>query len=306
MTGGATRARLPDGRVLLQHGPIDLVIDVDAPPAIRARVIEAGWDRFRDLLGELVAELPGLRQACGSRDAMPPVGPVAVRMHAACAAFARLYGVFVTPMAAVAGAVAEEIVSCLAVPGVHRAGVNNGGDIALYLTPGQSYRIGVVGDLAEPRVGAATRIDAGSPVRGVATSGWRGRSQSMGIADSVTALARTAALADAAATLIANHVDVDHSVVRRAPASRMREGSDLGDRLVTVAVGELPAAAVETALDRGARFARRCIEDGLIEQAMLSLAGRHRVIGSASDGADALCLRSPPACAARQVIGRVA
>ena len=43
----------------------------------------------------------------------------------------------------------------------------------------------------------------GSPVRGVATSGWRGRSHSLGIADSVTVLAATAAMADAAATVIA-------------------------------------------------------------------------------------------------------
>ena len=36
-------------------------------------------------------------------------------------------------------------------------------------------------------------VDASLPVRGVATSGWRGRSHSLGIADSVTVLARTAA-----------------------------------------------------------------------------------------------------------------
>ena len=34
------------------------------------------------------------------------------------------------------------------------------------------------------------------PHRGVATSGWRGRSHSLGIADSVTVVARNAAAAD--------------------------------------------------------------------------------------------------------------
>jgi hypothetical protein len=45
-------------------------------------------------------------------------------------------------------------------------------------------------------------------VRGVATSGWRGRSFSLGIADAVTVLARSGAEADAAATLIANAVNL--------------------------------------------------------------------------------------------------
>ena len=149
---------------------------------------------------------------------------------------------FVTPMAAVAGAVADEAVAVLAArPGIERAYVNNGGDVALYLGPGARLSVGVVPSLREAAPRARVEIAYDSAVRGVATSGWQGRSHSLGIADAVTVLARSAALADAAATLIANAVDADHPGIRRVPARTLDEDSDLGDRLVTVAVPELDA-----------------------------------------------------------------
>ena len=118
-------------------------------------------------------------------------------------------------------------------------------------------------------------------MRGIATSGWRGRSRSFGIADSVTVLAGDAAAADVAATLIANEVTVDHPAIRRRPASELDDDSDLGNRPVTVAVGELPAAAVAKALDRGARAARSMRRAGHIAAAMVVLRARHRAVGDA-------------------------
>jgi ApbE superfamily uncharacterized protein (UPF0280 family) len=85
-----------------------------------------------------------------------------------------------------------------------KAYVNDGGDIALHVTEGHPLDAGIANDPQRVRLAAGVRIDAGSPVRGIATSGWRGRSQSLGIADAVTILARTAAAADAAATLVAS------------------------------------------------------------------------------------------------------
>ena len=73
---------------------------------------------------------------------------------------------------------------------------------------------------------------------GVATSGRHGRSFSLGIADAVTVLARTASQADAAATIIANAVDLPgHPAVRRMPANELQPDSDLGARPVTRDVG---------------------------------------------------------------------
>ena len=121
-------------------------------------------------------------------------------------------------------------------------------------------------------------IRSADPVRGVATSGWRGRSQSLGIADAVTILAADAATADAAATLVANAVNVDHPSIRRLPAREVKEDSDLGDLPVTIEVGPLPIAAVDAALDSGARVARAFCDKRMIEAAYLTLNGRRRIV----------------------------
>lgn len=285
MSGGALRARLADGRWHFQHGPIDLLIGVEGEVGAVGMAIEAAWTRFAGLLDELVGELALLRAPCATGDrqvsrvgATDPRGPVARRMVHACRPYAARFGLFVTPMAAVAGSVAQEIAGCLARPGLRRAWVNNGGDIALWLAEGAAVDVGVVADLDAAAIDGRLRVAASDRPRGVATSGWRGRSLSFGVADAVTVLADTAAMADAAATLIANAVDVAHPAVRRAPASSLRDDSDLGERPVTVAVGALPPQAVQAALDRGERFARRCIDAGLLEQAMLSLQGRSRIV----------------------------
>ena len=279
MNTGAVRARFGDGRWHFQHGPIDLVIGVDGDAAAAGLALASAWARFAGVLDELVGELTLLRAPCPPvARSVPLQGPIACRMADACRPYAERFGLFVTPMAAVAGSVAQEIVAHFARPGIRRAWVNNGGDIALWLADGASVDVGMVTDLAAPSVDGRLRIaDADAP-RGVATSGWRGRSFSLGVADAVTVLADTAAMADAAATMIANAVDVDHPAVQRAPASSLRDDSDLGERLVTVAVGALPADAVSVALGRGERFARRCIDLGWVSQAMLSLQGRSRIV----------------------------
>jgi ApbE superfamily uncharacterized protein (UPF0280 family) len=280
----AARARLPDGRLHFQHGPIDLVIGADGEPAAVADAFEQAWRRFEPLLGELVAELALLRRAAEPGSA--PAGVVARRLHAAVLPFRPR---FVTPMAAVAGGVADAIVACFVRPGVLRAHVNNGGDIALHLAPGApDYTVGVALDRggerdAPPRAAglpATLRVAAADPWRGIATSGWRGRSLSLGIADSVTVIAADGARADAAATMIANAVDVDHPAIRRAPADTLRDDSDLGARPATVEVPALPPEAIARALDAGQAEARRCIACGLVGAATIALQGRWRTVGA--------------------------
>ena len=282
----AVRARLPDGRAHFQHGPIDLVIAADGDGAAVARALELAWRRFVPLLGELVAELPRLRRCAEPHDR--PSGAVAARMHAAVLPFRPR---FVTPMAAVAGAVADEILDCLRLPGVLRASVNNGGDIALHLAPGApEYAIGVAPDRGGERGRASARIalPADAPWRGVATSGWRGRSLSLGIADSVTVIGLDAARADAAATMIANAVDVEAPGIRRAPASSLRDDSDLGELAATVEVLPLAEEAVRCALDAGSAEARRCVERGLAGGVLIGLQGRWRAIGDGLAGRGAV------------------
>lgn len=230
------------------------------------------------MLQRLVDELRLLKTPVGGTRPEPE-GPVARRM--VDAVWPHRWA-FVTPMAAVAGAVADEMLAALAAGrSLETAYVNNGGDIAFHLVAGSALDLGVVGQLDNPAIDATARLTHDLPVRGIATSGWRGRSRSFGIADSVTVLARDAAAADAAATLIANEVTVENPAIARRPASELDDGSDLGDRPVTVAVGPLSKVAVEAALDRGAHTARSMHVAGHIAAAMLVLRRQHRFVGDA-------------------------
>ncbi|HXP97246.1 MAG TPA: UPF0280 family protein, partial [Telmatospirillum sp.] len=232
-------------------------------------------DVFAPLLDRLVEELPALRQPAGPGLAV--FGPVARRMLAAVMPHA---ATFITPMAAVAGAVADHVLAAM-VAGrrLSRAYVNNGGDISLFLADGASFDVGMVSrpDACD-RHGKIT-VTSAMMVRGVATSGWRGRSFSLGIADSVTVLARDAATADAAATMIGNAVTIDHPAIRRQPASQLAPDSDLGERLVTVDVGRLAGHDIAVALEAGLAKADLLRSRGLIEAACLMVQGEMRLCG---------------------------
>ena len=267
----AQRALLDPGRWHFQHGPIDIVIGAEGDPAAVAVAHDAAWARFQTVLPELVAELRALRLPVRGPCALQ--GVVARRMWQACRPY---HAQFITPMAAVAGSVAQELIACYQREGVARAWVNNGGDIALHLAPGASVKIGLFADLARfdpsqpmPQTDGHIEVRAAMAVRGIATSGWRGRSFSLGIADSVTVLARTAAMADAAATVIANAVDVDDARIERRPANQLKDDTDLGDTCVTVDVPPLDEAQVARALQCGERRARELQREGLIHSAVL-------------------------------------
>jgi ApbE superfamily uncharacterized protein (UPF0280 family) len=265
---------------------MDIVIGAEGEAAAVRQAHDEAWRRFRPLLGELVSELALLRTPIASTsEPCPLAGSVARRMWHACHPYRNL---FITPMAAVAGAVAQELVAVYRRDGVTRAWINNGGDIALHLALGHSVHIGLYADLARlDRRQALDGIDidgrfevtAAMPVRGVATSGWRGRSFSLGIADSVTVLADTAARADAAATVIANAVDADDPRIVRRPACELKDDSDLGAIPVTVDVPALDGATVDAALRRGATRARELQAAGLIVAAVLSCQGRYLATG---------------------------
>lgn len=265
---GIQASYLSDGaRLHLHHGPIDLVIWANAEA--RSAAYSIATKRFSGLLEELVSELPLLR----SPAPQSPEGLVARRMAAAVAPYA---AEFITPMAAVAGAVADAVLAAMAgAPGLTKAHVNNGGDIAFLLSPGHSLAARIAG------APAALQLTADQPFRGLATSGWRGRSHSLGIADSVTVIARSAAEADAAATMIANATDLPgHPSITRRPACDLAPDSDLGSRLVTVDVGPLSALDSGRALDRGLAAAQSYRARGLIGAALLSLNGLTRTAGA--------------------------
>lgn len=274
--------RLPDARRWhLQQGPIDLVVEAEGEAVEVAAAIAQAVAAFEGLLETLVAELGELRRG---REPNEPwlswrvSGPVARRM---CQVVTPYRNVFVTPMIAVAGAVADHVLAAM-LDGrdLQRAYVNNGGDIALYLASGQEFSVALfsagVHTALHRQSGSAARLQlsAKDAVGGIATSGWQGRSHSLGLADAVTVLARSAAVADVAATLIANAVDLPGcDKVRRLPANALDDASDLGCRPVTVDVGVLTAAERRAALNAGAGVANMLLADGRIIGCYLALQG---------------------------------
>ena len=195
---GPQAALLPDGRLHLHHGPIDLVIMAEGQGEATRTAYRAARDRFATVLAELVPELPLLRSPLGAA----PQGRIARRMHHACTSVAQ--GDFITPMAAVAGSVADTVLAAmLAATPLTRAHVNNGGDIALHLAPGATTRAAIAG--LDGQISGHITLHAGDGIGGIATSGQGGRSLSLGIASSVTVLAPNAATADAAHFLGGGH-----------------------------------------------------------------------------------------------------
>lgn len=295
MVGGPQIGMLPDGKRLhLQHGPIDLIIEADGDTSEVAGAYRQAIGRFRTVLSELAAELPNLRRPVshgltvdsfrwGTARRMVE----AVRQHRA---------VFVTPMAAVAGAVADEVLaSMVAGRRLDRAYVNNGGDIAVHLSGQADFTVGMVPNADRPELAGRFTLTSDLPVRGVATSGRRGRSFSLGIADAVTALAADAASADVAATLIANGVNIEDPAIRRRPANELDPDSDLGTLTVTVAVGELDELSRGRALDAGLARAEAMRGAGLIYGAVLSLDGEYRVAGTPKLVAETACAEASAA-----------
>jgi len=296
---GPTWATLEDGRAHFQHGPTDLIITIDAAPEVVEAGLAAGWMVFETLLEGLVVDLDMLRsdvEVLPSAEVVECSTSTATQMVEAAKQVAT--GGFLTPMAAVAGSIADTVCQAItdvvadadadadamadsgpsadteSAGGMWRVIVNNGGDISLALGQGASLTVGIVDLSTGARLGSVN-VDHDHNVRGVATSGRGGRSLSMGIADSVTVLASSAALADAAATRIASAVDLegfeDDRLVHRRPANEIDGATDLEDRLVVVGVEPLTLAQQDLALKAGGRVASRLIENKTITAAYLKL-----------------------------------
>ncbi len=269
---------LDDGRLHLSDGPIDLIIEAWGTPEAVRRAQTAAMGVAANVLDALCSELAGLR---APQPGLALSGPVARKMQAAVAPFAP--SCFITPMAAVAGAVAEFVLTAMVTASpLDRAYVNNGGDIALHLDAGK-FAVGIIDHPVHPRLLGTITLHAGDGVHGIATSGWHGRSHSLGIADAVTVLAATAAAADAAATVIANAIDLPgHPGILRVPARDLAPDSDLGDRPVTRAVPPLSPAEIDQALNAGLTVAAELRGRGLIAAACLHLQGQTRIEAPAS------------------------
>ena len=269
---------LSDGsRLHLNHGPIDLIIEAFGETETVQCAYERATNKFNNVLTDLVRELPALRSPISqNRDTLK--SPVGMRMQNAVQPF---YPTFVTPMAAVAGSVADYVLKILCEGDkLRKAYVNNGGDIAIHLDQHEVFNIGIITNLKTRAVAGTVSIGKKDAINGIATSGWHGRSHSLGIADAVTVLAPNAAQADTAATLIANAVDLPGStLITKVPAKELFPDTDLGDKLVTTGVALLPKHLAVMAVEKGCKRANEYISRGLITAATISLQGVIKVVG---------------------------
>lgn len=223
------------------------------------------------------------------------------RTVARCLAAAQAVAGELTPLAAVAGAVADEVADYTVAQGADRVIVNNGGDIALRLAPGQKARVGLRAPqedgLPRPELSGVLKVDAGSGIGGVASSGWAGRSLSPGVADLVTVWAKSAALADAAATWIAGRTDADGSVACRALAETVDPATDLSGTQVTTSVPAMSFEAKRRALTAGLQTAQNLVASGAILGCRLELQGAEALMdgkgAAAFETADERRLRTP-------------
>ncbi len=178
-----------------------------------------------------------------------------------------------TPMAAVAGTIADGVVDFLFSRGMTKVIVNNGGDIAVRLMAPNSVRVGLREDVETEVISRVISLMASSESArasyGIATSGLGGRSLTCGIASAATVIAKTASLADAAATAVANASFVDHPGVVRQPAETIDPQTDIPGIPVTVQVRGLDPETRMEAISRSLALAERMVKQGTILGAMV-------------------------------------
>lgn len=183
-----------------------------------------------------------------------------------------------TPMAAVAGTFAdlakEEALK-------HKADfviANNGGDVAFQTSqPHNPMKVGIISDLSINKVTHMLKIDAKSEIKGIATSGYGGRSLTKGVASAVTVLARNSSFADAAATAIANAVNCDDIAVVRCLAEEIDYNTDIKGALVTKMIGKMADESIETAINIGEKRAKELYDKGMILGAIVFVQGKMSV-----------------------------
>ena len=235
---------LDDGRVFVDYGPVSMVITAARGGKNDPALAKTAFPVIREALSEMGRAQDQLRRYPASVEREKLTGCARIMADAVLVTGDPL----LTPMAAVAGTMADTVADFLFAEGAEKVIVNNGGDIALRLGEGQSVTLGIRRSWEGTLRDEPVRLTGESGVGGVATSGLGGRSLTTGIADSVTVLAARCAAADACATHLADASYIESAAVHRAKAGEIDPGSDIADLMVVTAVGPLLEEEKETSL----------------------------------------------------------
>ena len=262
---------LAPGKLLVDYGPISMVIEAYRNGEPFDEAIQAGGQTAVLKLQELTRVLEIAKTPVPLLGYQKDYPTVLNRMIDAVKSTGEPD---VTPMAAVAGTIADEVLYTLINNGATRAVVNNGGDIAIRVGSGKPIRVGVITDLLVGQVSHYIELNDQHRVGGIATSGMGGRSFTRGIASAVVAIAETAAQADACATMLANAINADHPEIIRTRAELIDPQTDIKGQQVTVRVGELDDNTIKHALQAGQHKFFQYKERGLLLGVIMAAKGQ--------------------------------
>ncbi len=262
------------GWTQVEYGPMRLRIHALKRGKPRPSVVDGAVDKARGYLDCVARHRSLLSRPMDPASLSPTADELIVRMvqNASLINDADL-----TPMATVAGAIADAVADWLFTSGMTRVIVDNGGDIAVRLAAGESVSVGARPDLRSPSVSHAIRLCGDSTTWGVTTSGFGGRSFTRGIASAVTVVGRFAAIADAAATAIANACFIRDKRILQMPAQQIDPNTDLKDIPVTVNIGPLVSDDYRRAILNACHKADDLASRGIITGALIAAGGMYAV-----------------------------
>jgi ApbE superfamily uncharacterized protein (UPF0280 family) len=237
---------LEPGKVHFDYGPVSMVLSASAEGGPLTELCCGAFEAVDAALREITDSLPILRLYA------PQIPPAILKglprrmLESVLAAGDPL----MTPLAAVAGAVADAAADWLFDRGADQVLANNGGDIALRLGPGKSVKLGIVSSLALGEIDQVLTITEADGIGGIATSGLGGRSFTRGIAQGLTAFARSGVLADALATHLANASFIPSPRIYTGKAGILDPNSDIADLDVVIGMDQLSPDEVRRSLDQ--------------------------------------------------------
>lgn len=266
---------LAPGRLFLDYGPIQATVSAFRAGKPLDHEIEEACAYVEEQLKELVAYLPFARLTPDAVQETKNFPDILLKMMDAV----KISGdPTLTSMATVAGTFSDKIADFLVEKGATKVMVSNGGDLAIRLSPGESTKVGIVSDINDQSFSHIITISEESPIRGIATSGFGGRSFTKGIASAAVAFGKNCREADAAATLIGNHCFSPDPSIIKIKAEELDPETDIKGHSVTLSVGDLLPGTIEKALDHGMSKVQELILNGTIFGAALFVGGKGNVL----------------------------
>ncbi len=262
---------LSSGGVLLDYGPMHMFISVFEEGKPLIILAEEGAHFAMGVLEDLARFLPVIKKKSEGlklKDAFPEV------VRKMIESTNKMGEPDLTPLAAVAGTASDAVADFIFSKGGTKIIVDNGGDIAIRLREGEIAKVGIKTEIDAKRPSYIISIEPTLDIGGIATSGLGGRSFTKGIASAATVLARTASLADSAATVIGNFTNVEDANIARSRAEEIYPDTDIPGEWVTTRVGELSQEKIEEALINGLSKAGSICQKGLIHGALIAVQGQ--------------------------------